>query len=312
MESSGPRLGDLTKGRIYRGVVTGANEAFIVKKETHDLLLSEHKSSAELIKPVVAGDDIRRGEVHWREEYLLYIRWDTEIKRYPAVLRHLQQHKAKLSARPEVGEGRFPWYALSRYASDFADVFDHNKILYPEIARESRFAMDTAPFYLNKTVFCIPSEDWYLVGILNSAAAWEFLKSTCPVLGDEDNRGRLTLQDIYLQTLPIPDSSAKEREFVAGQAREAQRLHGLRRKRVEKFLRDLGTSPAESSSRNPLEQPWALTPAEFTRRAGRIGQAGTPNLRVFTAAGDETAALTEAIGTVEREIDARVTALYGL
>jgi hypothetical protein len=44
----------------------------------------------------------------------------------------------------------------------------------------------------------------------------------------------------------------------------AQRMHGARRKRVEKFLRDLGTSPAASSSRNPLEQPWRLTPDEFT------------------------------------------------
>ena len=54
---------------------------------------------------------------------------------------------------------------------------------------------------------------------------------------------------------------------AARQAREAQRLHGMRRKRVEKFLRDLGTAPDVSSSRNPLEQPWALTPDEFTRRA---------------------------------------------
>ena len=94
--------------------------------------------------------------------------------------------------------------------------------------------------------------------------------------------------------------------MVAGLAREAQRLHGLRRKRVEKFLRDLGTSPAASSSRNPLEQPWALTPDEFTRRAR------TGSLKQFAAARDETAALTEEIGTVEKEIDARVTALYGL
>ncbi|MBI3920886.1 MAG: hypothetical protein HY318_05650 [Armatimonadetes bacterium] len=78
---------------------------------------------------------------------------------------------------------------------------------------------------------------------------------------------------------------------------------------MEQFLRDLGTSPAESSSRNPLEQPWTLTPDEFTKRASKHG---TPDLRLFTTVRDETAALTEEIVKVEREIDERVAALYGL
>jgi hypothetical protein len=86
----------------------------------------------------------------------------------------------------------------------------------------------------------------------------------------------------------------------------AQRLHGQRRARVEKFLRDIGLAPAQSTSRNPLEQPWTLTPEEFTRRAPR------PDLKKFTPARDETAVLTEQIQTLEREIDQRVAALYGL
>jgi hypothetical protein len=128
----------------------------------------------------------------------------------------------------------------------------------------------------------------------------------CSILGDQEASGRAVLRPIYFENLPIPDATAAEREAVAGLAREAQRMHGARRKRVEKFLRDLGTAPAASSSRNPLEQPWALTPDEFTRRA-RQG-----SLKLFTAARDETAALTEEIQKVEKEIDARVTALYGL
>ncbi|MBI3920888.1 MAG: hypothetical protein HY318_05660 [Armatimonadetes bacterium] len=81
------------------------------------------------------------------------------------------------------------------------------------------------------------------------------------------------------------------------------------------FFRDLGTSPAESSSRNPLEQPWTLTPEEFTKRAHKHG---TPNLRLFTTVRDETAALTEEIAKVGREMrthrvrDERVAGLYGV
>ena len=50
-------------------------------------------------------------------------------------------------------------------------------------------------------------------------------------------------------------------------AHEAQKLHSQRRARVEKFLREIGPAPAQSASRNPLEQPWTLTPDEFTSRA---------------------------------------------
>lgn len=71
----------------------------------------------------------------------------------------------------------------------------------------------------------------------------------------------------------------------------------------------LSTTTAESSSRNPLEQPWTLTPEEFTKRAHKHGAL---DLRLFTTVRDETAALTEAIAKVEREIDGRVAGLYGL
>jgi len=86
----------------------------------------------------------------------------------------------------------------------------------------------------------------------------------------------------------------------------AEQVEAERRRRVEEFLGDIGTSPAQSSSRNPLEQPWAMTPEEFTRRCG-------PMLtKLFTDARDETAALTEQVEKFEREIDERVAELYGL
>jgi hypothetical protein len=82
-----------------------------------------------------------------------------------------------------------------------------------------------------------------------------------------------------------------------------------RRERVEQFLVAIGTSPAETSSRNSLEEPWLLDEEDFKSRARRYG---TPNPRVFNDARDETMGLTEQIEEVEAEIDARVASLYGL
>ena len=53
-------------------------------------------------------------------------------------------------------------------------------------------------------------------------------------------------------------------------------------------------------------QPWALPLEDFPRRAPR------PDQKHFTAARDETAALTAQIEKLERDLDARVAALYGL
>jgi hypothetical protein len=63
--------------------------------------------------------------------------------------------------------------------------------------------------------FSIPSNDLYLLGILNSAPAWDYLKSTCFVLGDENKGRRLTLQSIYVSKLPIPDAPETEKQAIA-------------------------------------------------------------------------------------------------
>jgi hypothetical protein len=74
---------------------------------------------------------------------------------------------------------------------------------------------------------------------------------------------------------------------------------------VEAFLAAVGLSTA-SSSRNPLEQPWSMSPEDFGKRC----RGADP--RVHAAAREETAALTEEIAGVEGEIDRRVAGLYGV
>ena len=73
---------------------------------------------------------------------------------------------------------------------------------------------------------------------------------------------------------------------------------------VEKFLREIGIEPAESTSRNPLERPWSLALEEFTRRSKLIS--------TYRAAREEPQSLTEEIVRVESEIDELVKSLYGI
>lgn len=75
--------------------------------------------------------------------------------------------------------------------------------MWPEIAKESRFAYEPDSLFVNKTCFICPVDDKYLLGILNSKVIWFFLKNTCSVLGDAEKGGRLLQQKIYIEQVPI-------------------------------------------------------------------------------------------------------------
>jgi hypothetical protein len=217
-------------------------------------------------------------------------------------LAHLKQFQAKAEKRYDQGEH---WWELR--PCDYYDIFDRPKIIYPQIMMEPRFCRDTENYFTNQKCFIIPDGDLYLLGLLNSAPVWEYLKEQVVTFGDPDKRGRLEPRVEDILSIPIPDAPTAEREAVAKLAQESQRLHPQRRQRVEQFLHDLGLSPAQSSSRNPLEQPWALTQEELQRRI-RNSVSWSLALQVR----DETVALTEQMAQVEREIDERVTGLYGM
>jgi hypothetical protein len=302
MEASGPCLGELPEGQAMMGIKTGLNEAFVIDRATHDRLVSEDQQNAEVIKPLLAGDDVRRYEIYFRETYLLYMIHGIDIRRYPAIREFLKPFRDKLERRAT----RQEWYELQQPQAAYIPFFDKPKIIYAQIMMEPRFYLDSDGYYTNQKCYFIPSADWYLLGILNSAPVWDHLKTVSVTFGDPDKRGRLEPRVEHILSLPIPDAQVAERETVAKLAQQAQQLHAKRRERAEQFLRDIGTPPARSSSRNPLERPWTLTPDKFARRARRAP------LRLFTDVRDETAELTEQIARVEHEIDERVAGLYGV
>jgi hypothetical protein len=63
----------------------------------------------------------------------------------------------------------------------------------------------------------------------------------------------------------------------------------------------------------PFPSAALLTPEEFARRVKKLDLTGLGDLSaLYTAARDETAALTEQIAQVEKEIDERVAGAYGV
>ena len=209
MESAGVALKDYVHGEIYRGILTGFNRAFVIDSETRKKLIIEDPASEELIKATVKGDDIRKWHIREKERWLIVTKIGVEIEKYPAIFHHLSQWEQELRDRQDQGNH---WWELR--ACTYYDIFEHPKTHYPEIAKERRFTLDETGIFPLKTVFTIPSSDLFLLGILNSEPAWAYLKRKCSVLGDEENRGRLTLQTVFVENLPIPTPSKEEKQAI--------------------------------------------------------------------------------------------------
>lgn len=59
LRKAGTPLGEYVEGNIFRGVVTGNNEAFVIDFETRAKIISEDNNSVNIIKPFIVGRDIR-------------------------------------------------------------------------------------------------------------------------------------------------------------------------------------------------------------------------------------------------------------
>ena len=159
IEASGVPLKDWGVN-IYRGILTGCNEAFIIDQKRRDEILSwcrdaaERKRTEQIIRPILRGRDIKRYAYNWAELYLLWIPWhfplhlDESItgasekaeeefrQQFPAVYRHLSFYKDALSKRNQSETGiRYEWYALQRWGANYWDDFAKPKIVWADLAR---------------------------------------------------------------------------------------------------------------------------------------------------------------------------------
>ena len=168
--------------RINYGIKTGCNEAFIITTEKRDEILSncksevERKKTAELIRPILRGRDIKRYSYNWAGLWLINTHNGVQgkipcvdINDYPAVKQHLDKYWDKISVR--VDRGDTP-YNLRNCA--YLEDLSQPKIVWIELSDEPKFAISEL-MPLN-TVFYLTGERIYdIIGMLNSAIyKWYF------------------------------------------------------------------------------------------------------------------------------------------
>ncbi len=247
MEESGITLGEYVNGQIYYGVKTGFNKAFVIDGAKRAELIAQDSKSTEIIKPLAIGDDVRKWCINYKDKWLIFTRRGINIDAYPAIKTYLAQWRTELEPKPRnwsnssKWEGRksgsYKWYEIQDEVAYYA-AFDKPKIVYPVIAKESRFALDTKGAFTNDKAFIITVPDLYLLGVLNSSSIWKYLKNLCSVLGDADKGGRLELRAIYISKIPIPNASTTEREAISQLVQKCLDAKGVNCEAWEKEISD--------------------------------------------------------------------------
>ena len=193
---------------IYRGVLTGCNEAFIISTEKRDEILAncqteeERKRTEELIRPILRGRDIKRYGYNWANLWLINthngIRGKLErihIENYPAVKEHLDQYWDKISKRADKGDTP---YNLRNCA--YLEDFSKPKIIYPNMTKYMPFVYDEKALLTNQKCFIITGENIaYLTAFLNSSLFKFCFRDSFPeLLG-----GTRELSKIFFDKIPV-------------------------------------------------------------------------------------------------------------
>ncbi len=213
--------------QIYRGILTGCNEAFIITTEKREEILNacktqeERKRTEALIKPILRGKDIKRYSYEWAHLWVINTHNGytsalkskippIDIEKYPATKVHLDAHWDTIATRCDQGDTP---YHLRNCA--YLEDFEKEKIVYPETSQGAYFIYENSGIFLEKTAFMIVSDAYnlkLLTALLNSKLITFYFKDFCGgcILG----KSGYQYNKHALEKIPIPKITEKNQELA--------------------------------------------------------------------------------------------------
>lgn len=220
---------------IYRGILTGYNEAFIITTEKRNEILANCKDEAEkertakLIRKMLRGRDIKRYSYEWAGLWVIFIPWhfpnvekpktmlenEQDLKeQYPSLYKHLLSHKERLSKRNKEETGiRYEWYCLQRWGANYYQEFEREKIGWQRITQEPSFILEKEYILLDSMAFMVANsknELKYLLGFLNSNLIFYYFKNIGHLYSDKG----FLLSNQYVEKFPIPKINSKNQKLA--------------------------------------------------------------------------------------------------
>ena len=214
---------------IYRGVLTGCNEAFIIDTSKREEILSncqsdeERQKTAELIRPILRGRDIKRYGYEWANLWIIatFPSRHYKIDDYPSVKQHLLSYGIErleqtgkvhningvnIKSRKKTNN---KWFETQDSISYWED-FNKPKIVWGEISDRSKFAYESEGKYIPEatTFLMVGNHLPYLFCVLNSPLSeWFFSK-----VGTTTGVGTVRWKKYTIQQLLLPEASEKQQE----------------------------------------------------------------------------------------------------
>jgi hypothetical protein len=214
---------------IYRGVLTGLNEAFIITTEKRNEILSqcrdedERRRTEAIIKPILRGRDIKRYYYEWAGLWVIgtFPALKLNIDDYPAIkkyfldhfdIRQLEQSGKKypelgFDARKKTGN---KWFETQDQIAYYAE-FEKEKVAFTKASKEQSFTYIPIEFYLLQTAYLMVGEYLkFLVGALNSKLFKYIFRNFYQSGGIE---GEITHQ--ATTQIPIPSISLGNQSIIS-------------------------------------------------------------------------------------------------
>ncbi len=305
-------LGEVYGAPLY-GIKTGLNEAFVIDRATRDRLVAQDAKSADLLKPFLRGENVRRWAVESEDLFLINTpKGKVDIEAYPAVRDWLLPFRPELEKRATKQD----WWELQQAQLAYQHRYDENKIIFQRFQDKPLFCYDKSMVYPNNALWTIVSDTIGLVGLLNSKLALWFYKSTTTPLSG----GFYQLNAHQIIDFPLPALGDKLFEVVSTLSRSAYLAMSscatISADVRHRILTDLAPSGRKLTGR--LESwhdlDFAAFRAELTKAFRTdIALKQRKDWEVYLAEHGSTVRRLEAeIAAAEREIDAVVYRLFDL
>jgi adenine-specific DNA-methyltransferase len=250
---------------IYRGVLTGFNNAFIVDGAKKDELIAKDPNNLDIIKPILRGRDISKYFAIFADLWLIFTRRGIDIDKYPEIKEYLYQFYKQLRPKNR-GEktgrkpGPYKWYEIQDSISYYQE-FEKDKIIYMDIAQNLTFTFDSKGMFMVNTCYFLNAgkSNKYLLSILNSKMMDWYYRWISAQLGEKGIRHF----NIYIEQLPIPKISEAEQQLFV--------------ELVDKIIlakennQNADTSDMETEIDRMVYQLYELTPEEIAIVEGEWG-----------------------------------------
>lgn len=219
MHRKGIPLIEFAKVHPLSGIKTGFNDAYLLDTPTKQALTSADPNCTGLIKPYLRGQDIDRWHANWDGLWMIAMKssgdhpWPWAVagdnaefifqQTYPSLHAHLKDFEDRLRKRQD--HGRY-WWELRTCA--YWPIFEHPKLVYQDITWQPSFNFDAAGTLSNNTVYFLPTNDLWVLAVLNSPAAWSYAWRKAQHGKDE----ALRFFNTFIESFPVPTPQAQQRE----------------------------------------------------------------------------------------------------